>query len=141
MGSNQEGDGESNPVQLDIKCKNSFVSVSKINNVIKNLDSPSCKLGQLKVYGIARFELTEIRCELDANPTDVQFSWKFNNSDNAALVVDLPQNQITSDRTRSILSYKPIAEYDYGTLLCSGKNEIGEQKEPCVFYINPAGTI
>ncbi|CAH2012835.1 unnamed protein product [Acanthoscelides obtectus] len=28
---------------------------------------------------------------------------------------------------------------DYGTLLCWGRNEIGMQKEPCVFYINPAG--
>ncbi|KAB0805670.1 hypothetical protein PPYR_02640, partial [Photinus pyralis] len=121
VGSNQEGDGESNSVQLDVKF------------------APVCKLGQTKSYGIARLEVAEIRCELEANPTDIQFVWKFNNTDNNALIVELPQNLVTSDRSRSILSYKPAAEYDYGTLLCSGRNEIGEQKEPCVFYVNPAG--
>ncbi|KAF5271274.1 hypothetical protein FQA39_LY18832 [Lamprigera yunnana] len=121
VGSNQEGDGESNPVQLDVKY------------------TPMCKGGQTKSYGVARFEVADIRCELDANPNDIQFTWKFNNSDNTALIVELPQNLVTTERSRSILSYKPVAEYDYGTLLCSGRNEIGEQKEPCVFYINPAG--
>lgn len=28
---------------------------------------------------------------------------------------------------------------DYGTLLCSGSNEMGMQTEPCVFHIIPAG--
>ncbi|KAK4885042.1 hypothetical protein RN001_001313 [Aquatica leii] len=121
VGSNQEGDGESNPVQLDVKY------------------APLCKTGQIKSYGVARLEVADVRCELDANPTDIQFSWKFNNSDNTALIVELSQNLVTADRSRSILSYKPIGEYDYGTLLCSGRNEVGEQKEPCVFYINPAG--
>lgn len=28
---------------------------------------------------------------------------------------------------------------DYGTLLCTGSNEMGLQAEPCVFNIIPAG--
>lgn len=32
-----------------------------------------------------------------------------------------------------------MTELDYGTMLCWGKNEIGMQKDPCVFIINPAG--
>ncbi|KYB26260.1 hypothetical protein TcasGA2_TC033687 [Tribolium castaneum] len=118
VGHNQEGDGESNSVQLDVK----FI--------------PTCRPAQPKVFGVARHETARILCEVEANPTDVQFIWKFNNS---ADTVDIPQNQIYSERTRSTAAYKPMTEGDYGTLLCWGRNEIGLQKEPCVFYINPAG--
>ncbi|XP_044264137.1 hemicentin-2-like isoform X3 [Tribolium madens] len=118
VGHNQEGDGESNSVQLDVK----FI--------------PTCRPAQPKVFGVARHETARILCEVEANPTDVQFIWKFNNS---ADTVDIPQNQIYSERTRSTAAYKPMTEGDYGTLLCWGRNEIGMQKEPCVFYINPAG--
>ncbi|KAB0805653.1 hypothetical protein PPYR_02623 [Photinus pyralis] len=121
VGSNQEGDGESNVVQLDVKF------------------APVCRPGQPKIYGVARQEIAEIRCELESNPTDIQFTWKFNNTDNNLLTVDLPQNLIATDRARSTASYQPMTERDYGTLLCSGSNEIGDQREPCVFYINPAG--
>lgn len=89
------------------------------------------------MFGVARHETARIICELEANPTDVQFIWKFNNS---ADTVDIAQSQIHTEKTRSVAQYKPMTELDYGTLLCWGKNEIGTQKEPCVFYINPAGT-
>lgn len=81
-------------------------------------------------------------CEVEANPTDVQFIWKFNNSD---VVVDIPQAQTHTERAadgaRGTAAYKPETEMDYGTLLCWGKNEIGMQAEPCVFFINPAGKL
>ncbi|XP_050508870.1 uncharacterized protein LOC114343069 [Diabrotica virgifera virgifera] len=118
VGHNQEGDGESNPVQLDVK----FI--------------PVCRPGQPKVFGVARHEIARIVCELEGNPNDIQFVWKFNNS---ADMIDIPYSQIQTEKGRSIASYKPVSELDYGTLLCWGKNEIGMQKEPCVFYINPAG--
>lgn len=47
--------------------------------------------------------------------------------------------QIYSVKDRSTAKFKPITEQDYGTLLCWGRNEIGMQKEPCVYYITPAG--
>ncbi|KAK9874036.1 hypothetical protein WA026_002389, partial [Henosepilachna vigintioctopunctata] len=98
--------------------------------------APVCRPGQPKIFGVARHETARILCELEANPPDVQFVWKFNNS---AGTVDIPQNQIHTEKARSTAAYKPVTELDYGTLLCWGKNEIGVQKEPCVFYINPAG--
>ncbi|XP_030760739.1 uncharacterized protein LOC115885855 [Sitophilus oryzae] len=118
VGHNQEGDGESNPVQLDVK----FI--------------PTCRPGQPKVFGVARHEPAKITCELEANPTDVEFIWKFNNS---ADTFDIPQSQIYVEKARSIAMFKPVTEQDYGTLLCYGRNEIGMQKEPCVFYVTPAG--
>ncbi|XP_060536431.1 synaptogenesis protein syg-2-like [Cylas formicarius] len=117
VGHNQEGDGESNPVQLDVK----FI--------------PTCRPGQMKVYGVARHETVKIACEVEANPTDTEFTWKFNNSGDT---FDIPTTQIHSENGRSIVNYKPITESDYGTILCWAKNEIGMQKEACVYYITPA---
>ncbi|PSN36432.1 hypothetical protein C0J52_11657 [Blattella germanica] len=119
VGSNQEGDGESNPVYLDVKF------------------APVCKPGQQKVHGVARQEAARILCELEANPQDgILFTWKFNNS---AEVIDIPAAHFTTDRARSTASYTPMTELDYGTLLCWGRNELGLQKAPCVFHVIPAG--
>lgn len=89
---------------------------------------------------MARQERAKVPCEVESNPTDVQFVWKFNNSD---MFVDIPQADThaerVSDGSRGTASYKPETENDYGTLLCWGKNEIGMQVDPCVFFINPAG--
>lgn len=53
--------------------------------------------------------------------------------------MDIPQAKVTSDRTHSTVSYEPINDLDYGTLLCWGSNDQGSQLEPCVFHIVPAG--
>uniref|UniRef100_T1GUF2 Ig-like domain-containing protein n=1 Tax=Megaselia scalaris TaxID=36166 RepID=T1GUF2_MEGSC len=37
--------------------------------------------------------------------------------------------------TSSTVTYTPITELDYGTLLCIATNKIGRQKTPCVFHI------
>ena len=39
----------------------------------------------------------------------------------------------------SKLSYTPQNTMDYGTLLCSAANTVGEQRDPCVFHIIMAG--
>ncbi|XP_054010328.1 hemicentin-2-like isoform X6 [Hylaeus anthracinus] len=117
IGSNHEGDGESNPLNLDIKF------------------TPVCHQGQVKAYGMARQETMKIPCELEANPSDVSFTWKFNNTMEA---IDIPQSQVTSERTRSTVSYTLMTEMDYGTLLCWGTNDQGTQLEPCVYHIVPA---
>jgi hypothetical protein len=96
-----------------------------------------CKPGQQKVHGVARQEAAKILCELDANPHDVvHFTWRFNNT---AEIIDIPASHFTTDRARSMASYTPMTELDYGTLLCWGRNELGMQKAPCVFHVIPAG--
>ena len=97
---------------------------------------PVCQHGQTKVFGVARQETARIPCELEANPPEVSFTWKFNNTMEA---VDIPQAHVKSDRTRSTASYTPMTELDYGTLLCWGSNDQGTQLEPCVYHIVPAG--
>lgn len=47
-------------------------------------------------------------CELEANPYDVNFTWKFNISSSEAL--DLPASLIIVDRTKSIAHYTPMTE-------------------------------
>nr|CAD7440879.1 unnamed protein product [Timema bartmani] len=194
VGSNHEGDGESNPVVLDVKfhptdirtsispslvvelnttsalanyatefmsCelarKRIFPQVSKlgVRERLRREDSfglvvsichykaprffkllaPVCRPGQQRVHGVARQETARVMCEVDANPSEVHFIWKFNNS---AEMVDIQASHFTTDRTRSVASYVPMTELDYGTLLCWGRNELGLQKEPCVFQVIPA---
>lgn len=85
---------------------------------------------------MARQETVRIPCELEANPRDVVFAWRFNNTMDA---IDIPPGLISSEGSQSIVSYTPTSELDYGTLLCSGTNEQGAQSEPCVFLVVPAG--
>ncbi|GLH04561.1 Neural cell adhesion molecule [Gryllus bimaculatus] len=96
---------------------------------------PVCKNGQQRAYGVARGEPARVLCELEANPMDIHFTWKFNNTSDA---VDLPVSLVAADRSRSIATYTPMTELDYGTLLCWGRNELGVQHEPCVYTISPA---
>lgn len=100
------------------------------------LVAPVCTPGQIKFYSVSREEVARIVCDLEANPNTVNFTWVFNNSVDT---VDIPQNHISSDGSKSTLSYTANNELDYGTLLCWGRNEIGVQRQPCVYHLNPAG--
>ncbi|XP_059607786.1 nephrin-like [Phlebotomus argentipes] len=119
VGSNSEGDGESNPVTLDIKFP------------------PICRPGQQESFSAARSELVKVPCEVEANPDNVHFTWKFNSTQFDFL--DIPTSVIAFDHARSVAHYLPRTEHDYGTLLCWGSNEIGAQTDPCIFHIIPAG--
>ncbi|BFG06323.1 uncharacterized protein DMAD_04855 [Drosophila madeirensis] len=119
VGSNREGDGESNPVQLDIRF------------------APVCRSNQRTTYSSGRHETVKVACEIEANPMEASYVWKFNASQGET--VDIPASQVAVDRGRSIAHYTPMTENDYGTLLCWATNEIGDQSEPCVYTIVPAG--
>ncbi|XP_019891154.1 hemicentin-1 isoform X3 [Musca domestica] len=119
VGNNREGDGESNPVHLDIRF------------------APVCRQGQRTVYSTGRQEMAKVACEIDANPPEANYSWKFNAT--LGETIDIPASLIAVDRGRSVAHYTPMTENDYGTLLCWASNEIGDQTEPCVYTIAPAG--
>ncbi|XP_068152955.1 nephrin isoform X1 [Drosophila tropicalis] len=118
VGFNAEGEGISAPFPLNI------------------LYAPTCAQNQSKIYGVAKQEDARIKCVVDANPHDVDFSWTFNNS---AESIDVATNHITRSGTTSIVTYTPITELDYGTLLCVASNKIGRQRVPCVYHIIAAG--
>uniref|UniRef100_A0A2S2R0Z4 Protein turtle A n=1 Tax=Sipha flava TaxID=143950 RepID=A0A2S2R0Z4_9HEMI len=119
VGSNQEGDGESNPVTLDVKF------------------APVCRPGQETVQGVGRREAAKVVCEVEANPSDgVQYTWRFNNSRETVI---LARDRYTEEGPRSTAAYTPLTPLDYGTLMCWASNEFGKQIAPCVYQVIAAG--
>lgn len=72
-----------------------------------------------------------------ADPSDVTFTWQFNNNGESFDVS--PARFATTSGNMSELMYSPTSQRDYGTLTCWGKNSIGRQVQPCVFQVVPAG--
>ncbi|XP_072153074.1 nephrin isoform X1 [Bemisia tabaci] len=118
LGYNTEGEGESPPFYLNV------------------LYAPTCGKNQSRLLGVAKQERVNISCEVDANPRDVVFRWMFNNS---AQSEDVAPGLVIKSGTASVISYTPLTELDYGTLLCWASNKIGHQRTPCVFHIIAAG--
>lgn len=119
--SNVEGQAESQRIFLDIKY------------------APVCKPGLTRYFGVSRAENVEIICQVEANPnTELSYKWFFNNS---AETIEVPRSRYnnSSPSGASVLTYKPLASLDYGTLLCFATNAAGSQSEPCVFHILTAG--
>ncbi|XP_046643483.1 nephrin-like isoform X2 [Daphnia pulicaria] len=119
--SNVEGQAESQSIFLDVKY------------------APVCKPGLTRYFGVSRAENVEIVCQVEANPsTELGYKWFFNNS---AETIEVPRSRYnnSSPSGASVLTYKPLASLDYGTLLCFATNAAGSQNEPCVFHILTAG--
>lgn len=93
-----------------------------------------CSSGLRRVYGVGKHETVRILCELDADPENLEFHWRFNASGRS---LDLPN--FSSSGRESVATYVPHSDDEYGTLSCWATNEIGWQKEPCMFSIVPAG--
>lgn len=102
-------------------------------------DSPVCRPGLIRHFGVSRHENVEVACQVEANPvTDMSYKWFLNNS---AETIEVPRHRYNNNQTTSLLSYKPAASLDYGTLLCYATNSAGAQQEPCVFHILTAGRL
>ncbi|KAL1442014.1 hypothetical protein MTO96_008023 [Rhipicephalus appendiculatus] len=73
---------------------------------------------------------------------DVTFSWTFHP---AHQTTPLSPNASFSTPPgaplRSVLSYTPRSDADYGTLYCGARNAVGDNLEPCVFQIHPVGGL
>lgn len=77
-----------------------------------------------------------IACEIEANPSDLSFVWKFNNTSGTT---NLSRELYTVEGSRSVAKFVPATELDYGSLSCWARNELGVQHEPCIYHIIPAG--
>ncbi|GIY00854.1 ig-like domain-containing protein [Caerostris darwini] len=107
------------------KGKNHFVN---FNHRI----APVCKNRAVQVFGVAKQETLNITCELEADPIDVKFHWTLNNT-----VESMEVKKFVSEGTSSTVFYTPRNMLGYGALLCWGSNDIGRQKDPCVYRIVP----
>lgn len=101
-------------------------------------DKPICVPDQKRIYGVARHEDAKIVCKVEAYPPPDSFRWAFNNTEE---MVDVPQARYkdSTRHTQSVLTYRPVTEMDYGTVLCWATNTAGQQKNACIFHIIPAG--
>ncbi|XP_037511989.1 hemicentin-2-like [Rhipicephalus sanguineus] len=120
---NSEGEAESNRLRLRV------------------LHSPVCHSGHLEhSHSVAKHETVEVECDVEADPSNVTFSWSFHQAHRAA-----PLSPNSSFSTppgaplRSVLRYTPRSDADYGTLYCRARNAVGDSLEPCIFQIHPVG--
>ncbi|XP_018019424.1 nephrin [Hyalella azteca] len=118
--SNVEGDALSNPVNISIKY------------------APRCSVPP-SLRGVGLYEPTTIRCAVDADPSNVTFRWTFNNSARKDASESVSERKFTTNGLESVLSYTPLSERDYGTLLCFASNAVGAQENPCSFTVISAG--
>ncbi|XP_042886262.1 synaptogenesis protein syg-2-like [Penaeus japonicus] len=115
---NTEGARTSNALQMDVKFP------------------PTCVGQQQLTYGAARHETLEVPCQVKAHPNPLFFRWAVNSSTG---LVDVPLNLSTPQGPlTSVVRYTPQTNLDFGELLCWASNEIGQQREPCVFSVIPA---
>lgn len=71
--------------------------------------APVCRPGQKTIYSGGRQETIKVLCELEANPHNVTFNWKFNAS--ATEFLDLPASQIFPERNNAVAQYTPMTEH------------------------------
>ncbi|BES90007.1 nephrosis 1, congenital, Finnish type (nephrin) [Nesidiocoris tenuis] len=120
--SNVEGDGESEVVSLRIMYK------------------PLCKESGKTTIGVGKGEGARVLCEVESYPPPDGFQWSFNNSA-ADATIDISPDRFHNSLALglSTLSYTPLSDLDYGTVMCWASNTAGLQVDPCVFQIIPAG--
>ncbi|KAK8724401.1 hypothetical protein OTU49_011051, partial [Cherax quadricarinatus] len=120
VASNVEGDSRSNTLTLKIKYL------------------PVCAMTP-GVVGVAVGEVTNITCNVDADPNNVTFIWTFNNVAKRARSQVIDSKEHKANGLTSILRYKPASIRDYGVLSCYATNYLGTQREPCTFTLVTAG--
>lgn len=140
--SNAQGIGISEEMFLKVLCKYQ-INVSKKTastlscfTIAFQTVAPVCRSSQEEVYEVAKNELVEITCQVDADPKDVHYKWLLDNT--------LETGEITSfvsNYTESVAYYVPKYTTSYGKISCWGHNLVGSQKTPCVFHINAAGIL
>ncbi|CAM1308475.1 Uncharacterised protein r2_g1842 [Pycnogonum litorale] len=113
---NKEGLGFSNVFTLSVK------------------HAPACVDAVQHTYYVSYYEEARVLCQVDANPPQVSFTWRFNNNRDRFEIINFESNGM-----QSIGKYTPGNEKEYGTLLCTATNSIGRQQIPCAFNIQFAG--
>ncbi|XP_061706267.1 hemicentin-2-like isoform X1 [Cydia pomonella] len=117
--SNVEGDGKSPVLRMQVVYK------------------PLCRKRDIKMIGAALQEPSSVVCEVDAYPAPATFEWTLNNSA-GFIKVDPERFTVETKEGKSVLTFTPVSDVDYGTLFCRASNLAGQQVSPCVYTILPA---
>ncbi|XP_046638968.1 uncharacterized protein LOC124320237 isoform X2 [Daphnia pulicaria] len=102
------------------------------------------------VSGVSKQETASLDCQVDADPSnEVHFWWTFLGTpmkSNGSMMVTssgdailLPRSLFTAQGSTSVLQYSPKSELDFGVVACWASNPVGNQREPCLFHVVPAG--
>ncbi|RWS17015.1 protein turtle B-like protein [Dinothrombium tinctorium] len=118
--------GQSGMYQCEASNQLGIALSNKIDLKIRY--APVCKTNFIRIYGVSLHETVELKCDVDANPTQVTFQWKFQSD------TDLISFYNMND-TSSTLHYTPRSSQDFGNIQCMAKNEVGLQQKPCTFSI------
>ncbi|KAH9362225.1 hypothetical protein HPB48_002203 [Haemaphysalis longicornis] len=97
-------------------------------------DAPVCKQDSAVVYVGSRGDEVQVVCEVLAHPDLVSFQWSFDGGGGASRAL---HSGFSGDRATlsSVMRYTPLADADFGTLLCRANNSAGHQRRPCMFHI------
>lgn len=85
--------------------------------------------------GTIPYEPLVLQCHVDAIPEVVRFSWTYNTSKGVLPVLGAKMQNTAATST---LHFTPAGD-DLESLSCWATNDVGQQIEPCVFHIVPAG--
>ncbi|UYV62914.1 hypothetical protein LAZ67_2002439 [Cordylochernes scorpioides] len=113
---NPLGEAESGPVDIRVQY------------------APSCRPPETARVGAGLHEAVKVTCEVEADPAEVTFYWAVAAGRKRAVDRAEP-----ADGLRSVATYVPRSERDYGRLLCWAVNVLGGQRRPCEFHVVPAG--
>ncbi|CAH2236074.1 jg3648 [Pararge aegeria aegeria] len=114
--SNVEGDGKSPPLRMQVVYR------------------PLCRKTEIKMIGAALQEPSKVECDVDAFPPPDTFEWTLNNSA-GSIKVDPERYTVDAKESKSVLTYVPVSDIDYGTLSCRATNLAGQQISPCVYTL------
>ncbi|XP_064100523.1 hemicentin-2-like [Macrobrachium nipponense] len=123
----------------------------QVTNAVDKVTSPAASLNVLFIpecsgsrnvtISVSTAEEVKLTCKVESNPAEVKFVWKVNTSRGTK---ELSPTSYTTNGRLSTLIYKPgehsTANDQYGVVLCHGINKLGTQKQPCMFFITPAGS-
>lgn len=100
------------------------------------IDAPVCHRSKPVTVVVARDQSAALRCQVNADPETVSFRWTLSTGRETAL---LPREVPSDNGLTSLLEYTPHRDADFGQLQCWAMNDIGKQKEPCIFNIVKEG--
>lgn len=115
---NQHGTSTSNAIMLNIRY------------------APYCRHTATLAYGLSLYEMTELVCQVEANPMPTHFRWQFERETDLFSSQPIGNN---NNNFTSIVHYRPNSTQHYGTIECTAKNDVGLQHVPCKFHVINSG--